>query len=54
MKITKIEELIDNIDTGHINEYQDILRVVEESIKSIVWPPDSTIFTIYPEKKGME
>lgn len=52
MRLERVRHLI---DIGPFTEqplWQRIESELRQAIDAVVWPPGSTIFTIYPEKKG--
>jgi hypothetical protein len=49
MKIVKWETLLETGEYSLLPEYELVSMQIKEAIKSVVWPPDSEMFTIYPE-----
>ncbi|MDM8516795.1 hypothetical protein QUF76_11395 [Desulfobacterales bacterium HSG16] len=52
MKILKIEYLIRAGRFGESQEFEEIIDDVEKAILSVTWPPESSSFILYPEKKA--
>jgi hypothetical protein len=49
MKFVKMEVLIDKGAFSKSQTWKDLERHIYESIKAVVWPPESDKFTIYPQ-----
>lgn len=52
MKILRSEFLIKKGAIKNSEEFKESYDDVEEAIRLVVWPPDSSRFTLFPEKKG--
>ncbi|MDM8517828.1 hypothetical protein QUF76_16655 [Desulfobacterales bacterium HSG16] len=52
MKILKIEYLIRAGKFGESREFEEIIDDVKKAILSVTWPPESSSFILYPEKKA--
>ena len=49
MKIIKWETLLDTGNYSKRTEFEIVKTQIQEAIKNVVWPPESSSFSIYPE-----